>query len=160
MDGKLKPFSCPQCGRTIMLSASNKRKICPDCSYENQLQRVRELAKKQRQDRKNEAAMRKNEPQKPEENPGHLEMQKHDAEIDARNLLQMQKQCRQCDYYARDCGIEYCDFYSHTGRFTDKGNGPGDCRSFVKRGTMTQTQRMNRKRIWVSRKRAGTDAKA
>lgn len=58
---------------------------------------------------------------------------KRDAEIDANGKLEIKLLCHKCRYRLRDVSwrvVEGCNYASVTGRLRDRGNGPGDCRSF------------------------------
>lgn len=52
-----------------------------------------------------------------------------DTVLDTKSKEQL-KQCRNCVYCGFIGGNRFCDFISYEGHSTDKGNGPGDCRSF------------------------------
>ena len=58
---------------------------------------------------------------------------KRDAEIDANGKLEREALCYKCRYRLLDVSyrvIEGCNYASVTGHLRDRGNGPGDCRSF------------------------------
>lgn len=144
----IKPFTCPVCGVTQNLTYVGNRKKCPDCAREwakirtaklheekGEIYNARKKAKEQQKKAEKEATM--------------TPQQKLDAEQNARIALKM-KQCRKCEYYCKEYGLEYCDFISWHGHSTEKGNGPGDCRSFRRKGTITPEERMARRQIALS----------
>lgn len=58
---------------------------------------------------------------------------KRDAEIDANGKLEINLLCHKCKYRLHDVSyriVEGCNYASVTGHLRDRGNGPGDCRSF------------------------------
>ena len=58
---------------------------------------------------------------------------KRDAEIDANGKLEIKLLCHKCKYRLLDVTyriVEGCRYAAETGRLRDRGNGPGDCRSF------------------------------
>lgn len=58
---------------------------------------------------------------------------KRDAEIDANGKLERETLCYKCRYRLLDVTyrvVEGCNYASVTGHLRDRGNGPGDCRSF------------------------------
>ena len=58
---------------------------------------------------------------------------KRDAEIDANGKLEINLLCHKCRYRLLDVSyriVEGCNYASVTGHLRDRGNGPGDCRSF------------------------------
>ena len=58
---------------------------------------------------------------------------KLDAEIDANGKLEIKLLCHKCKYRLLDVSwrvVEGCNYASVTGHLRDRGNGPGDCRSF------------------------------
>ena len=145
----IKPFTCPVCNLTFELTYVPNRQRCPDCAREwakirtaklhaekGEIYKARNKAKEQQ---KKEATM--------------TPQQKMDAEQNAKIALKM-KQCRKCEYYCKEYGLEYCDFISWTGHSTDKGNGPGDCRSFRRKGTITQEERKARRQIALAQSEA------
>lgn len=112
------PFTCPLCGRTVMLVANAQRRMCPDCAKEkNRLEaRERYLKDKESIRIKNEALKKaKEQEEQVDEVPG-LE------------------QCRKCHWWRGSSGTTgfCCHYYllHGIGHRRDPGNGPGDCRSF------------------------------
>lgn len=72
---------------------------------------------------------------------------KRDAEIDANSKLEIKLLCHKCRYRMFDASNERvngCDFVSHTGHLRDRGNGPGDCRSFEPIKPETKKERVAR----------------
>lgn len=61
------------------------------------------------------------------------EQQLIDSVLDARSKAQL-KQCKSCAYSCYIGGNLFCDYISFMGHSTDKGSGPGDCRSFKEKG--------------------------
>lgn len=136
---------CPDCGRETQYS-TRKPERCPDCAKKRR-QLINNANDKElfRQHKAMKAIFR----QSKEEPTGFAkERAKRDAEIDARSRKQIKKQCQFCQYRWYDFANEItkgCDFVSHTGKLRDRGNGPGDCRSFVPLATETQEERMARR---------------
>lgn len=148
----IKPFTCPVCGITQDLTYVGNRKKCPDCAREwAKIRTAKTHADKKEiyQERKKAKEQQK----KVEKEVTLTPQQKMDAEQNARVALMM-KQCRKCEYYCNDRGLEYCDYRSWYSHGPTKGDGPGDCRSFLKRGTKTQKERTARCRIALARSEA------
>ncbi len=78
-------------------------------------------------------------------------LRKEDEKIDAKTREQM-KQCRKCQYYGRDCALEYCDYTSHTGKLVTVEDGKpvhyevGHCGKFKPRKPRTKADRLARSR--------------
>lgn len=148
----IKPFFCPDCEKTLDLPYVPNRKRCPDCAHahakihdEETRKKNREIYRERKQAKREQAAKEKAKEMTPQ--------QKRDAELDAKTALQL-KQCRKCEYCRKEFGLEYCDFISWHGHSTDKGNSPGDCRSFLKRGTKGREERMARRKMALARSEA------
>ena len=151
----IKPFYCPDCEQTLDLPFVPNRKRCPNCATAHAKKRDEEKSKRNREIYKERTKLKNENQQKTEKKPPELTaMQKMDAELNARTALQL-KQCRKCEYFRKELGnYEYCDFISWTGHITEKGNGPGDCRSFLKRGTKGKAERMARRKLALARSEA------
>ena len=81
--------------------------------------------------------------------------EKLDAEIDARSREYIRLQCRFCKYRLLSLTngsriVTGCDYISWEGHSTDKGNGPGDCRSFkpLKAATKEETRARRLRNTW------------
>ena len=145
------PFDCPRCGRTLMLAEDKKRKFCPECNYKVQRERFLAFQKEQSAAEKEEAARRARERERAKRERKRAELEAQfglaekraaDAAFNAKIDIQ-RKQCEKCFYYAHHDGhTRFCHYCIHTGELRDKGNGPGDCRSFLKRRRMTKSERM------------------
>ena len=62
-----------------------------------------------------------------------VKRRKRHAEIDANGKLKISLLCHKCKYRLLDVTyqiVEGCNYASATGHLRDRGNGPGDCRSF------------------------------
>ena len=71
---------------------------------------------------------------------------KRDAEIDANGKLEREALCYKCRYRLLDVSyqvIKGCNYASVTGRLRDRGNGPGDCRSFEPIDSSEKKRRSN-----------------
>lgn len=78
----------------------------------------------------------------------------NDARIDAENQKQIHLQCRFCKYRMHDTSGRQtlgCDYVSYEGKLRDRGNGVGDCRSFVPRASETKAERIARARMALCR---------
>lgn len=138
---------CLDCGKPE--ESKSKRKLyCRECSQRRNRERTRkhyeEVLKKNTRIKK---ALKKPDPQKQKQE----ERLSRDAEIDARSRKQIQLQCRKCKYQLRvGCASQMrcigCDYISWKGHSTDKGNGPGDCRSFEPMEKKTAAERNKRRR--------------
>lgn len=115
------PFTCPKCGRTVMLVANAQRRMCPDCAKEkNRLEaRERYLKDKESVRIKNEA------------------LKKVVAQKEQVDEVPGLEQCRKCHWGRGSSGTtDFCCHYyliHGVGHRRDPGNGPGDCRSFEPR---------------------------
>lgn len=148
----IKPFTCPVCGITQDLTYVGNRKKCPDCAREwAKIRTAKTHADKK--DIYQERKKAKEQQKKVEKEVTLTPQQKLDAEQNARMALQM-KQCRKCAYHCKEYGLEYCDFISWHGHSTEKGNGPGDCRSFRPKGTIKPSDRIARRKIALARSEA------
>ena len=136
---------CPECGRETEYG-SRKRQRCPECQKKrSQLRNNAEDKELFRQHKAIKAVLRQSK-----EEPTSIakERAKRDAEIDARSRAYIKKQCRFCKYRLRGGhNNKYtlgCDYVSWQGRLSDKGNGPGDCRSFEPEVEETRAERKRR----------------
>lgn len=126
------PFLCPRCGRTFLLKFDKRRKLCKECSVQ-----------KNREDSQARYAALMKEKAK------YKQMEKADApkpklDEQAQRYKLQHKQCVGCHYYSNDGGdkSKFCHYCLRTKRLRDKGNGPGDCRSFEPKRKRTQEEKM------------------
>ena len=154
----MRDFVCPRCGFVIHNDIAMQRKLCPTCAQERIKERQRAKAAVERTHNKGisikqltkaERAQREQEKQRLKL----LEeaLKKEDEKLDAKTREQME-QCRKCNYYNRDCGLEYCDYTSHTGELRTVENGEpvryeaGQCGKFEPRKPRTKADRLARVR--------------
>lgn len=129
---KMEPFLCPRCGRTFLLKHDKRRKLCKECSILKNKEDTRARVAAALNEKAKYKQMAKPEPPKP----------KVDEET---RLYKLQhKQCVGCHYYSNDGGdkSKFCHYCLRTKRLRDKGNGPGDCRSFEPKRKRTQEEKM------------------
>lgn len=142
-------FICPNCGKETQQGERNNRRYCPECvakrKKEREKENLRTLLK--------EHVQRKRLFERGKEEPGKFakERAERDAEIDARSREYIRKQCRFCKYQLREGSNNVyhcigCDYIARTGHRSDKGNGPGDCRSFEPMTKETKEERIARSR--------------
>ena len=111
----VEPYTCPECGKTVMLARNANRQRCPECAYQHQ----REQAKIRKRERKHRGKSQA----------------RSDAEINARIRKTVVAQCRYC-YYRRQTsltgqnGIAMCEHLLETGMRVEKDEN-GKCLSFV-----------------------------
>lgn len=140
-------FICPDCGQVAEYD-KKKRERCPECAKKRgQKRKNAEDAEIFRQHRAVKAILRQS---KEEAAKIARERAKRDAEIDARSHAYIKKQCRFCKYRLRG-GLNGkhtlgCDYISWKGHRSDKGSGPGDCRSFEMETELSKEERINRRR--------------
>lgn len=139
-------FYCPDCDRYMELPVAVGRKRCPECSitYNHELinrvnrERYAAMTAEER------SAFLKNRRKKKEETARSTKTPE-DLEFERRYNIQ-RKQCEKCLYWASDCAnVErFCHFYLRhgVGHRRDKGNGPGDCRSFSPKRRRTKQERL------------------
>lgn len=142
-------FICLRCGSENEQSKHNNRKYCPECAVAMRLERSR-VSSAERNVAVKESIAIKNLQQKKEVNALADAKKAADAELDARSAKQRKLQCRFCKYRLR-CGTNGtitagCDYVSWEGHSRDKGNGPGDCRSFAPESEETKAERIERRR--------------
>lgn len=126
--GKIGTLTCKRCGLTFELPNAHKRKYCPECA---------KIAKRESKKSKAKAAMAAF--------PTAIERREMDARMDARNAKYIEVQCQFCAYrlYNGSTNVTYgCDHLIKTGRRADKGNGPGDCRSFKHKDEVSRDSRI------------------
>ena len=153
----LKIFICPDCGKQTVKNSTNQ-KYCPICSKRKQREASNKASYLRLQQEKESNAIKRAGKQIEKRNQAALDEQKaHDAEIDARSRKQIQLQCRKCKYQLRvGCANQMhcigCDYISWKGHSTDKGNGPGDCRSFepMEKETAAELRKRRQKALTIS----------
>lgn len=145
-------FICPLCGKEAEQAVTNNRQYCPECRRRRNL----ENAKRWRQAEKERNGGKLPARSKKIKSGDFTDAQKaHDAEIDKRSREQIKLQCRFCKYQLRTGSNNQsacigCDHISWKGHSTDKGNGPGDCRSFEPLTKQTKAERMARRKRAIS----------
>lgn len=144
-------FICPECGKEAVRARHNKM-YCRECVQKREKARARERSYQRLQEEKETHALKAAAYETEKyENKMLKERLANDARIDARSRKQIKKQCQFCKYQLRQGGncenrCIGCDHVSHTGKLRDRGNGPGDCRSFVPLTTETKEERIARRR--------------
>ena len=66
-EATLAPFTCPDCGRTLLLTPNGSRRRCPECSAIRQKQQIRESTQRRKARKSARSAAHKRAP-KPESN--------------------------------------------------------------------------------------------
>ena len=138
---------CPDCGR-VAEYGKRKRERCPDCQRKrNNRQNSESFKKLFKENSEFRLAMKQD---KKEADEFGRERAKRDAEIDARSREYIKKQCRVCKYQLRQGAKNQkrcigCDYIAWKGHSADKGNGPGDCRSFEPETKETHAERKARR---------------
>lgn len=139
-------FYCPDCDRYLELPVSFGRKRCPKCSNKhshdvlNKTNRERYAAMSEEE----KAALLKYKRDKKATSIRPAKTQE-DLEFERRYNIQ-RKQCEKCLHWTNDgANVEkFCHYYLRhgVGHRRDKGNGPGDCRSFEPRRKRTKQERL------------------
>jgi hypothetical protein len=127
---------------------TRNKKFCPDCLKKRIKERSKAASYQRLQEEKESNAIKAAAKLVEKyENAAYEAQKAHDAEIDARSRKQIQLQCRKCKYRLQ-CGnyTVGCDFISWKGHSTDKGNGPGDCRSSEPLTKETKAERTARRK--------------
>ena len=143
-------FNCLRCGVEIEQNIRNSRKYCPECAEIMRLERDRQYSRERLAEERETNAI-KAAGKQVEKSAFLEEHKKADKELDARSRKQRQLQCRFCKYQLRhgSKGKLYCigcDYISWKKHSRDKGNGPGDCRSFEPLTKAAKAERMERRR--------------
>lgn len=138
---------CPDCGQ-VAEYGKRKRERCPACQKKRNVSQTRESAKKLLKENSEFRLAIKQD--KKEADEFGRERDKRDAEIDARSRKQIRLQCQFCKYQLRNHSNRQdrcigCDYIAWKGHSTDKGNGPGDCRSFEPETKETNAERKARR---------------
>ena len=146
--GELSPFTCPTCGQTLELPFAANRKRCPRCSYKHGKELAREQDRERKEQYKKDARARekqaKEAARKAAAAKAAAQAAAHDAEIDAGSKKEIRLLCHRCVYRMYDPNKEKtigCNYLLWKGHSRDKGNGPGDCRSFVPLTSKTKQER-------------------
>lgn len=135
--GEIGALTCKRCGLTFELPNAFKRKYCPECAKIAKRESMRTSKHGAKQQAKAKAAMAGF--------PTAIERREMDAKMDARNAKYIEVQCQFCAYrlYNGSTNVTYgCDHLLKTGLRADKGNGPGDCRSFKPKDEVSRGSRM------------------
>ena len=143
---KTELFYCPDCDRYLELPVAVGRKRCPACSNKHNHDMINKT------NRERYAAMTEEEKAaflkyKQEKKAASNKPMKTQEELEAEQRYNTQrKQCVKCLYWASDCANveKFCHYYLRygVGHRRDKGNGPGDCRSFEHRRKRTKEERL------------------
>ena len=136
---ELHPFTCTRCGLNFMLTNVSRRKYCPDCAkiVAREQAKISNQGKKQREKEQRKAtALYKAKA---------ATLYPRDAEIDARSRKQME-QCDGCEFQGVGSGCKYCDYRSWFNIGPQRGKNPGECMSFVPKGTMSRHEKLSRVR--------------
>lgn len=127
-------YTCPECGKTQILVVSKKRQRCPDCARaRNKKAASARFAKEIKDSRK---IMREGlKPAAPK---------KSELSEEEKAYRKQLKQCKGCHWWrSNDGGSTHCCHYylrHGVGYRRDKGNGPGDCRSFEPKKKLSRKQ--------------------
>lgn len=139
---KSAPFTCPKCGETKILPAVGNRKLCPECREVQRKLHEKEyhIARREvRKARDAEKAAQKKQNGEGASKPAPPKKQPAELTLDERIQLQIKLQCRKCDWWSKgDGGCDPCCVYyirHGVGYRVDHGNGPGDCRMFLPKGS-------------------------
>jgi predicted RNA-binding Zn-ribbon protein involved in translation (DUF1610 family) len=146
-------INCLRCGLEIEQNIRGSRKYCPSCAEIVRLERQQEVHRRQnkeRLEREKESSAIKKLASQTEKSPFLEAQRKADAELDARSAKQ-RKQCEKCKYQLRQVTnnkpyCSGCDYISWKKHSRDKGNGPGDCRSFAPLDKAAKEERKERQR--------------
>lgn len=142
-------FNCQRCGVEIDQNIRYSRKYCPECAEIMRLERDRQYSRERMAEERETNAI-KAAGKQVEKSAFLEERRKADAELDARSRKQRQ-QCKLCKYQLRAGGDGKmycigCDYISWHKHSRDKGNGPGDCRSFAPMDKAARAERIERRR--------------
>ena len=124
----IKPFYCPRCDRTLDLPYAKARKLCPECAAKA----AKERDRLKQMERREETRFKKQQKRIALER---AKAAKRTVTETDRRIKEQCKQCKNCAYRFKDCDYVFCDYIFWNGHSRDRGNGPGDCRSFVPKGT-------------------------
>lgn len=143
-------FNCQRCGVEIDQNIRYSRKYCPECAEIMRLERDRQYSRERMAEERETNAI-KAAGKQVEKSAFLEERRKADAELDARSRKQIQLQCRFCKYQLRQGSNNKlycigCDYISWKKHSRDKGNGPGDCRSFEPMTKEGEAERIERRR--------------
>lgn len=147
-------FICPMCGKEVQQAITGNKQFCSACSRRRNAENTKRWFQEQREKNGGKYPVKPPKPKTVEP----TDVQKaHDAEIDARSRKQIQLQCRKCKYQLRAGSNDQmrcigCDYISWKGHSTDKGNGPGDCRSFepLVKETAAELRKRRQKALTIS----------
>lgn len=101
------------------------RKHCPECAYA-----ISVATYKAKYDLYRENARAKEKAKEKPPKPPKKKLSKLDTYI-----KEQSKQCKNCKYHYKDGDYEFCDYVSWHGQLRDKGEGAGQCRSFLPKET-------------------------
>ena len=147
-------FICPMCGKETQQAVTGNKQFCTECSRRRNAENTKRWFQEQRE--KNGGKYPRQFPKPKTVEP--TDAQKaHDEEIDKRSREQIKLQCRKCKYQLREGSNNQmrcigCDYISWKGHSTDKGNGPGDCRSFepMEKETAAELRKRRQKALTIS----------
>lgn len=128
----MRDFVCPDCGEIIKNDTFKNRKRCPRCAYIAEKKRICEKARLQREKNGGKKKAGRKPKEKPKVWPMAQQQKQADAEQNAQ-IREQRKQCKNCRFRLMSGDRRYiigCDHLFLTGKFRDKGEGPGKCGSF------------------------------
>lgn len=145
-------FICPGCGKEAKQAITGNKQFCADCIRRRNAENTRRWFQEQREKNGGKYPVK---PPKPKIAEPTDAKKAHDAEIDKRSREQIKLQCRFCKYQLKSGSNNKsecigCDYISRKGHSTDKGNGPGDCRSFEPLTKQTKAERIARRKRAIS----------
>ena len=141
---KTELFYCPDCDRYLELPVAVGRKRCPACSNKHNHEKIKKNSRERYASMTEEekAAFLKAKQEKkadvsqPTKTPEELE--------EELRYNTQRKQCVKCRHWTNDGANQerFCHYYLRygVGHRRDKGNGPGDCRSFDPRRKRTYAE--------------------
>ena len=127
-------YQCPICNCTVPLGTRQpNRKMCPACTVRQAQERIiihhQQQAQLYRQHKYDPSSDALQPPPRPM-----TQQQLHDALFNIKIKEQL-KQCANC-LFSSGKGINlFCDHIARQGHSTQKGSGPGDCRSYIRKAT-------------------------
>ena len=145
-------FICRECGKETHQAITGNKQFCTDCSRRRNAENTKRCFQEQKEKNGGKWPAK---PPKPKTVDPTDEQTAHDAEIDKRSREQIKLQCRFCKYQLKSGSNNKsecigCDYISWKGHSTDKGNGPGDCRSFEPLTKKTKAERIARRKRAIS----------
>lgn len=141
-------FICPMCGKETQQAVTGNKQFCTECSRRRNAENTKRWFQEQREKNGGKYPVNSPKPKTVEQTDA---QKAHDEEIDKRSRKQIKLQCQFCKYQLKSGSNNEsecigCDYISWKGHSTDKGNGPGDCRSFEPLTKKTKAERIARRK--------------